>query len=184
MPEERLGLSPICLCGCGQEVGHCESLILYRKDLYIFVKVSQVSIFYSSLDTFININTTPKGGAPAQAEYTSKKERRKKDCARDLVRTRGSGVVRQRVGLQTLWQFRLIYWWGGRGLMLWLVSGPPGFSCWVSLLRNSVLFTVESISLLYLLFISWFICSWRWCIDKLGVFHANQTSMCLDPHLN
>ena len=25
---------------------------------------------------------------------------------------------------------------------------------------------------------------WRWCIDKLGVFHANQTSMRLDPHLN
>ena len=24
----------------------------------------------------------------------------------------------------------------------------------------------------------------RWCIDKLGVFHANQASMCLDPHLN
>ena len=23
-----------------------------------------------------------------------------------------------------------------------------------------------------------------WCIDKLGVFHANQISMCLDPHLN
>ena len=22
------------------------------------------------------------------------------------------------------------------------------------------------------------------CVDKLGVFHANQTSMCLDPHLN
>ena len=21
-------------------------------------------------------------------------------------------------------------------------------------------------------------------IDKLGVFHVNQTSMCLDPHLN
>ena len=36
----------------------------------------------------------------------------------------------------------------------------------------------------YLLFISWFIYFWRWCIDKLGVFHANQTSMCLDPHLN
>ena len=67
----------ICLCGCGQEVGHCESLILYHKDLYIFVKVSQVTIFYSSLDTFINTYTTPKGGAPAQAEYTSKKERKK-----------------------------------------------------------------------------------------------------------
>ena len=36
----------------------------------------------------------------------------------------------------------------------------------------------------YFLFISWFICSWRWCIDKLGVFRANQISMCLDPHLN
>ena len=72
-----MGLSPISLCGCGQEVGHCESLILYHKDLYIFVKVSQVTIFYSSLDTFINTNTTPKGGAPAQAEYTSKKERKK-----------------------------------------------------------------------------------------------------------
>ena len=52
-------------------------VILYQKDLYIFVKVSQVTIFYSSLYTFINTNTTPKGGAPAQAEYTSKKERKK-----------------------------------------------------------------------------------------------------------
>ena len=36
------------------------------------------------------------------------------------------------------------------------------------LLRYSVLFTVESLSLLYLPFISWFICSWRWCFDKLN----------------
>ena len=49
---------------------------LDSDDLYIFVKVSQVTFFYSSLDTFINTNTTPKGGAPAQAEYTSKKERK------------------------------------------------------------------------------------------------------------
>ena len=57
---------------------------------------------------------------------------------------------------------------------------PVGFF----LLRYSVLSTVDSLSLLYLLFISWFICSRRWCIDKLGVFHANQTSMRLDPHQN
>ena len=57
---------------------------------------------------------------------------------------------------------------------------PVGFLS----LRYSVLFTVESLSLLYLLFISWFICSRKWCFDKLGVFHANPTSMCLDPHLN
>ena len=38
----------------------------------------------------------------------------------------------------------------------------------------SVLFTVESLLLLYLLFISWFICSRRWRIDKLGVVHANH----------
>ena len=50
---------------------------------------------------------------------------------------------------------------------------PVGFL----LLRYSVLFTVESLSLLYLLIISWFICSRRWCIDKLGVYHANQTSV-------
>ena len=49
--------------------------------------------------------------------------------------------------------------------------------------RYSVLFTVESLSLLHLLVISWFICFRRWCIDKLGVFHANQISMCLGPHL-
>ena len=41
---------------------------------------------------------------------------------------------------------------------------------------NVYLFTVESLSLLYLLVISWFIC-FRWCIDKLGVFHANQISI-------
>ena len=35
--------------------------------------------------------------------------------------------------------------------MLWLLSGPPGFTRWISLLRHSVLFTVESLSLLYLL---------------------------------
>ena len=57
---------------------------------------------------------------------------------------------------------------------------PVGFL----LLRYSVLFTDESLSLLYLLFISWFICSRRWCIDKLGVFNANIPSMFLDPHLN
>ena len=52
------------------------------------------------------------------------------------------------------------------------------------LLRYSVLCTVESLSLLYLLFISWFICPRRQFMDKLGIFHANQTSVCLDPHLN
>ena len=63
-------------------------------------------------------------------------------------------------------------------------SGPLGFTCWIFLLWYSVLFTVESLSLLFLLFISWFICSRRWCIDKLGVFHENRKSICLDPHLN
>ena len=49
------------------------------------------------------------------------------------------------------------------------------------LLLSSVLFTVEPLSLPFLLSIFWFICSRKWCIDKLGVIHANQTSMCLDP---
>ena len=58
--------------------------------------------------------------------------------------------------------------------MLWLLSGPPGFTCWISF---APLFSL-SLSLLYLLFISWFIYFCRWCIEKLGVFHVNQTSMC------
>ena len=64
------------------------------------------------------------------------------------------------------------------------LSAQRGLPVGFLLLRYSVLFTVESLSLLYFLVISWFICSGRWCIDKLGVFHANQISMCLDPHLN
>ena len=52
------------------------------------------------------------------------------------------------------------------------------------LLEYSVVCTFESLSLFYLLFISWFVCPGRWCIDKVGICHANQTSMCLDPHQN
>ena len=68
--------------------------------------------------------------------------------------------------------------------MLWLFVGPTGvylldFFCsgiqFYLLLSPYFCF----ISLLYLdLYVL------RRCIDKLGVFHANQISMCLDPHLN
>ena len=68
----------------------------------------------------------------------------------------------------------------GNPVTCWIPGLPVGFL----LFRYSVLFTVDSLSLLYLLFISWFKCSGWWCIDKLGVFHANQISICLDPHLN
>ena len=68
--------------------------------------------------------------------------------------------------------------------MLWMLSGHQGLPVGFRLLWQSVLFTVESLSLLYLLFISWCICSRRWCMDTLGVLYANQRSMCLDPHLN
>ena len=66
----------------------------------------------------------------------------------------------------------------GRGLMLWLFVGPTGvylldFFC--SGIQFNLL--LSNLSLLYLLVISWFICFRRWCIDKLGVFHANQIGM-------
>ena len=38
------------------------------------------------------------------------------------------------------------------------------------LLRCSVLIAVESLSLLYLLIISWFMCSGGWCVGGLGSF--------------
>ena len=66
--------------------------------------------------------------------------------------------------------------------MLWLFIGPTSvYPFDFFLLQYSVLFIVESFSSLYLLHIS-FICSRRLCMDKLGVFHANQIPMCLDSH--
>ena len=104
--------------------------------------------------------------------------------------------------LATLLSSLISHWWIELQTLCWFplkslsideMVGAWCFGClWVHrvlpvgflLLWYSVLFTVESLSLLYLLFISWFICSRRWCINKLGVFHANQISMYLDPHLN
>ena len=84
-------------------------------------------------------------------------------------------IARPWVGLQTLWRFRLKDLSVDEMVGVWCfdcLSGLLGFTCWIFLLWYSVLFTVESLSLLYLLFISWFICFRRWLIDKLGVFHA------------
>ena len=67
--------------------------------------------------------------------------------------------------------------------MLWLLSAHRGLPVGFILLRCSVLFTVGSLSLLCLLFVSWFVCSRRWCVGRLGVFNANRASMYLDPHL-
>ena len=104
-----------------------------------------------------------------------------------LATLHSSLIARLWVGIQTLWWFWLKDIFIDEMVGAWCLSCcqahwslPVGFL----LLLYSVLFTVESLSLLYLLFISWSICSRRWCIDKTGVFHANQTSMCLDPHLN
>ena len=78
-------------------------------------------------------------------------------------------IARGWVVLQTLWRFRLKdlsfdemvgAWCFGCCQAHWRL--PVGFL----LLQYSVLFTVESLSLLYLLFISWYICSRRWCMDK------------------
>ena len=104
-----------------------------------------------------------------------------------LATSLSSSIARWWVGLQTLWRFRLkrlIYWWDGRGLMLWLLSGPPGFTCWISFAPVfSFIYCWVLIFALYP-YISWFICYRRRCIDKLGVFYANQASICLVWNLN
>ena len=89
-------------------------------------------------------------------------------------------IARRWVGLQTLWRFRL------KDLSIDEMVGAWCFDCFCQahrglpvrflLLLYTALFTVESLSLLYLLVISWIICVGRWCIDKLGAFHANQIS--------
>ena len=64
--------------------------------------------------------------------------------------------------------------------MLWLFVGPIGVNL-LDFFCSSIQFYlllspyISFISLLYLEF---------YVLDKLGVFHANQISMCLDLHLN
>ena len=53
------------------------------------------------------------------------------------------------------------------------------------MLWYSVLFTVEYLSSLYLLlYLDSYVLGDDALICKLGIFHANQSSMFLDPHLN
>ena len=78
-------------------------------------------------------------------------------------------IVRWWVGLQTLWRFRLKY------ISIVVMVGAWCFGC-------SVLCTVESLSLLYLLFMSWFICSRRCCMDKLGSFMQTK-HLCILIHI-
>ena len=61
------------------------------------------------------------------------------------------------------------------------LSGPPD---WISFAQVFSFIYCWVLIFAFLFFISWYICSRRWCIYKLGFFHANQISMCLDPHLN
>ena len=97
--------------------------------------------------------------------------------ARSRLATLLSSLVARRwVGLQTLWRFRL------GDLSIDEMVGPDalavcrahrGLPVGFLLPRYSVLFTAESLSLLHLLVISWFMCSGGWCVGGLGVFHAS-----------
>ena len=57
-----------------------------------------------------------------------------------------------------------------------------GLTAGFLLLRYSAVYTVESLALFYPLLISRFVCTRRWYIDELRIFHVNQTSICLDSH--
>ena len=85
-------------------------------------------------------------------------------------------TARRWVVLQTLWRFRLKDLSTNELVRAWCFGccqAHRGLPLGFLLLRYSVLFSVESLSLLYRLVISWFICSGRWCTYKLGIFHAN-----------
>ena len=60
--------------------------------------------------------------------------------------------------------------------------GLPGLNQYWARIIVSCLFTVEVLSLLYLLFISWFICSRRWFIDKLWIFMQTKP-LCVLIHI-
>ena len=87
-------------------------------------------------------------------------------------------IARWRVGPQTLWWFRIkdlsiderVRAWS----MLCLWSGPPGFNCWISFIPVFSCMYCWILIFVLLIFISWFVCTWRWYIYKLGIFHGNQ----------
>ena len=95
-------------------------------------------------------------------------------------------IARQWVRLKTLGGFRL------KDLSINEMVGAWCFGCCQAqrglpvgfhLLLYLVLFTVESLSLLYLLFISWFICSRSWCIGKLGFFFMQTKHLWVLIHI-
>ena len=80
-------------------------------------------------------------------------------------------MARWQVGPQTLWQFRLNDLSMDERVGAWcciLGQAHRDLTVGFLLVRYSVVCTVESVSLFYILFISWCVCTWRWCIDKVG----------------
>ena len=71
--------------------------------------------------------------------------------------------------------------------MLWLFVGPAGV-CLLDFLCSGVHFYLLLspclcfVSLFYLDLCVVVFFFWGGCVGELGVFHANQISMCLDPH--
>ena len=82
----------------------------------------------------------------------------------------------------TVPNLRLIYRWDGWAWCCVCGQAHHGLLVGFLLLCYLVVCTFESLSLFYLLFLSRFICTIRWCTNKFGILHANQWSMCLDPH--
>ena len=74
-----------------------------------------------------------------------------------------------------------VFWVSSRGLMLWLLSGQPGFTCWISF---APVFRFMYCRVLIFALSSFHILIYMFTEMMHGVFHANQTSMCLDPHLS
>ena len=79
----------------------------------------------------------------------------------------------------------LVCWWDGGGLVLWLFARPAGV-CLLDFFCSGVRFGLLLGA--YPCFVSLLclgLCVFGgWCVDRLGVFHAGQISVCLDPHLN
>ena len=70
--------------------------------------------------------------------------------------------------------------------MLWLFVGPTGVYL-LDFFCSSIQFYLllsPYLCFIFLLYLDLYVLGDDALIIKLGVFHANQISMCLDPHLN
>ena len=95
-------------------------------------------------------------------------------------------IAFRRFGPQTRWWFQFktslqMRWMGSDAKSVVGHTGVKQLGFFCSGIQLSVLLSPY---LCFISFLTWFIFTRRWFMNKSEIFHANQTSMCIDLHQN